>query len=259
MDRRNFLKTAGSVSAATLISFDAFAESGVTPLHVRGLVMVSFNDPDYLKLALPEAPHHKAILNITPKDGEQRTVGLNGHAQVVGVEHNSSQPKILLPELVKMTEIYGSSIKSLMEKSHSIISIPWSAVHSISTHKVSKNRWTFIREDTGNEVQTFRPRKLAESLKIELRSTATLKFNDGKLSVPLSEVRELGTDFIPVSNEVGDFSDHFAYYMPYVETGNKPFGVKPKELGKRNQQTPSFGNSFAMVIPLMVCFLIELP
>ena len=94
---------------------------------------------------------------------------------------------------------------------------------------------------------------------IELLSSSTLKLNNGKVSVALGEVEELWTDFVPVGDKVGDFVDHFAHYLPYVETGNA-FPVLPKRLGRVRRQTkaPAVGNSFAMAFPSPICFLIRL-
>ena len=137
-----------------------------------------------------------------------------------------------------------------------MISIPWTAIKSVETHSLSKERWTFVRRETEEEVISFRPRKIADSIKIELLSTGTLTMNDGTISLPLREATEVWTDFVPESDKVGDFTHHFQHYMPYVQTASA-FEIEPKKVGKSTgqAQVPAMGNSLTMVMPWPVCFL----
>jgi len=41
---------------------------------------------------------------------------------------------------------------------------------SVTTAVVSPTRYTFVRSDNGAEIETFRPRQIAESLKFDLSS-----------------------------------------------------------------------------------------
>ena len=260
MNRRDFMTVVGGAGAASILGSSSLLASSekTTPLYVRGLVMLSFSDDNYLRIALPKAHAHKATLTIVPNEGDRRYTEIKGHGALEGVRPDGTKPEVRLPELLHIREIYRDAVPRL-EDSQSTISVPWSAVRSITTNTVSKDRWTFIRTDTGEEVHSVRPRKIAESIKIELLSSSTLKLNNGKVSVALGEVEELWTDFVPVGDKVGDFVDHFAHYLPYVETGNA-FPVLPKRLGRARRQTkaPAVGNSFAMAFPSPICFLIRL-
>ena len=257
MNRRNFMTVFGGVSAATILGNRQLLASGAetTSFYVRGLVMLTFDDPNYLRIVIPEAHGHKATLSIVPNEGDQRTLSIEGHGALEGITPNGQKPDLRLPELLHVREIYRDATPKI-DDSPSIISIPWSAIRSVSTNTVSDDRWTFVRTDTGEEVNTVRPRKIAESLKIELVSSGTLKLNNGKASVPLGGAKELWTDFIPVRDDIGDFVDHFEHYMPYVET-SEAFTVIPKRLGRprRKATVPPMGNSYAMLFPDPICFL----
>ena len=169
MNRRDFMTVFGGVSAATVLgNRQLFAFDGeTTPFYVRGLVMLTFDDPNYLRLAIPEAHGHKATLSIVPDEGDQRTLAIKGHGALEGIAPNGRKPDLKLPELLDVREIYRDATPKI-DDSPSIISIPWSAIRSVSTNTVSDDRWTFVRTDTGEVVHTVRPRKIAESLKIEL-------------------------------------------------------------------------------------------
>ena len=259
MNRRDFMTVFGGVTAVTMLgNRQLVASEETTPFYVRGLVMLRFDDPNYLWLAIPEAHGHKATLSIVGNEADRRTLPIKGHGALEGIAPNGQKPDLQLPELLHIREIYRDATPKI-DDSPSIISIPWSAIRSVSTNTVSDDRWTFIRTDTGEEVNTVRPRKIAESLKIELVSSGTLKLNNGKASVALSEVQELSTDFIPVRDDIGDFVDHFAHYLPYVET-SEAFHVIPKRLGRprRKPTVAPMGNSYATVFPDIICFLLLL-
>ncbi len=258
MNRRDFMTVFGGVGAAAVLGDRQLLASDdeTTSFYVRGLVMLTFDDPNYLRLAIPEAHGHKAMLSIVPDEGDQRTLPIKGHGALEGIAPNGQKPDLHLPELLHIREIYRDATPKI-DDSPSIISIPWSAIRSVRTNTVSDHRWTFTRTDTGEEVNTVRPRKIAESLKIELVSSSTLKLNNGKASVALSRVQELWTDFIPIRDDIGDFVDHFAHYMPYVDT-SEAFHVIPKRLGppRRRATVPPMGNSYATVWPDIMCFLL---
>ena len=54
-----------------------------TSFYVRGLVMLTFDDPNYLRIVIPEAHGHKATLSIVPNEGDQRTLSIEGHGALV--------------------------------------------------------------------------------------------------------------------------------------------------------------------------------
>ena len=255
MNRRQFLGVAAGTSAASLIPKTTLFAESTTSFYVRGLVMLSFRDPEFLQIGFPKAHAHAATLRVFPLEGDEWSTELKGRGNLVG-EFTGSKPEILLPELVSMTELYGQTVRPRIEKSPSLISIPWSAVQSVSTHSLSKSRYTFVRADTREEIHSFRPRRIAESLRIDILSSGTMNINDGKLTLPLNGVSELGTDFVPTRDGTGGFESHFQYYLPYVE-GND-FDVVPKNLSPSKKSTRMAGNSFMMVLPWPTCFLVLL-
>jgi hypothetical protein len=259
MKRREFMSVAGGAVAISMLpSSSLFAVSQTTPFHVRGLAMLSFSDPQYLRIALPKAPHHAATLVVKALGGEPVETRIEGHGAVAGIAPSGVRPDIRIPELIHIRELYKDAVAKL-DASPSIISVPWSAVASMSTEVVSEDRWTFVFKDTGAEVNSFRPRKIAESIKIDLVSNATLTMNGGKVSVPLAGIEEVRTDFTPMHENAGGFEDHFDHYMPYVSTADVA-EVVPKKLGKPTQSATisGFGNAFAArFFPFTACFLVQ--
>ncbi|MBI4474615.1 MAG: hypothetical protein HY646_18235, partial [Acidobacteria bacterium] len=219
MNRREFLTVLGGVSAVTVINPNAAFAADTTSLYVKGLVMFDFENPDVLRVGFPKAPGHKATLSIVPENGSKRLMTIKGHGTVDASNVlNSTEPKIFVPELVRMKEFYGASVKSKVDRCPSVITIPSAAIHSITTAELSKARYTFERVDNGKEVNTFRPRQVAETIKIELSSAGTLKLDNGKINIPLQTARELRVEYAPENIAGMDaYSDHFHHYFSYVE------------------------------------------
>jgi hypothetical protein len=261
MKRREFLSVAGGAVAISMLpSSSLLAADQTTPFYVRGLAMLSLSDPQYLRIALPKAPHHAATLVVTPSGGQPTETRIEGNGRVEGIAAGGIKPDIRLPEVVHIRELYREAVSKL-DNSPTVISIPWSAVRSMSTNVVSEDRWTFVFKDTGEEVNSFRPRKIAESIKIDLVSNATLTMNGGKFSVPLAGAEQVWTDFTPTHEMAGGFEDHFGYYMPYVNTAAGAREVAPKELGRqaRSVRMPALANSFAAkMYPFSACFVVQL-
>src|SRR5262249_29586626 len=144
----------------------AWATEQTTTFYLRGLVMIAFEN-QMLRIGFPKAPGHKAILQIQPVNGTKRTITLKGNGSLQTSLAATEQPKVSIPEVVRMSEFYGTGVKANFKKCPSVIEIPLSAIRSITASSVTKDRWTFVRADTGAEVNTFRPRQIAEGLKIE--------------------------------------------------------------------------------------------
>jgi hypothetical protein len=260
MNRREFLTVAGGVSAASLVSRRAaFAGTSTTSLYVKGLVIVDFDDPNYLRLGFPKAPGHKATLAITPQHGDKKTLTIKGHGAVNAQTIALTQPKIVVPEIVRLKEFYGDAIKSKVNLCPSVISIPYSAISSVSTDEVSAARYTFVRADNGAEVTSFRPRRVAETIRIDLSSAGTLKLDSAKVAIPLETTRELRIEYAP--EEAGDmdaYADHFYHYFAYVERpAALDFDVVPRKLGGSSAPTPRIGNNFAAWGSWPYCFVIS--
>src|SRR5205823_8493036 len=174
---------------------------------------------DLIRIGFPKAPGHKATLSIVPQTGAKRVIAIKGNGAVEAPLVASSDPKIFVPEIVRMKEFYGDAVKSHVDKCPSVISIPKTAIHSVTTSEVSPSRYTFVRADNGEEVNSFRPRQVAETIKIDLSSAGILKLDEGKVNIPLETARELRVEYTPEKIEPGfdPYRDHFGHYFAYVE------------------------------------------
>jgi len=270
VNRRQFLSALGCAGAVSAMGVSAFASTSadnvtadLTSLYVKGLVMVDLGNPDVIRLGFPKAAGHKATLSIIPQSGVPRIITIKGHGAVEPKEIASADPKIFVPELVRMREFYGDAVKSHVDKCPSIISIPSNAIRSITTSEVSKARWTFVRADNGEEVTSFRPRQVAETIKIDLSSAGILKLDEGKVNIPLETARELRVEYTPEKIEPGfdPYRDHFGHYFAYVERpAALDFDVIPKRITGSSSTTPKVGHHFMMVDNYAsACYLIGTP
>jgi hypothetical protein len=265
MNRRHFFTAMGATAAAaSLIRVNgAFAAETTTSFYVKGLIMVSFEDSKVLRLGLPKAPGHKATLALVPQTGSQRSLSLKGGTYAVETAAKVlSKPEYKIPELVRMQELHGNGIRSRVNECPTVISIPYGAIKSITTADVSPDRYTFVRSDNGEEIITFRPRKVADTLRIELSSDAVLKMENGKSVVAMNTMKEVHTEYSPdtpiTQAEIDMFSEHFTHYYGYLD---QPAGAKflavPKVVGGKSAPTPNVGHHFvAPFPPFMACYVI---
>jgi len=254
----------GGATAVSMMNMPSvFAGSNTTSLYVKGLVMLSVSDPAVVRLGFPKAPGHKATLEVVPQTGDRRVLAFKGQGQVEANGFALSEPSIKIPELVSMKEFYGTTYHSRIEECPTLITIPRNAIKSITTATVSDARYTFLRADNGLEVTTFRPRQIADTLKIDLSSAAVLKLENGKVSIPLETARELRADYSPVesaSNSGDAYAEHFRHYFMYLDrAAAADFDVVPKKLGESSARTPRVGNNFAAAFwPYTFCYAVEL-
>jgi hypothetical protein len=260
MKRREFLAVAGGATAVSVMTTvkPVFAER-TTSLYATGLLMASFEDTQ-LRLGFPKAPGHNATLAVTPQAGAQRTINIKGTGYVETNAPSSGRPKMAIPELIRLQEIYGDGIRSKVNECPIVINIPYGAIRNIGTAAVSPTRYTFVRADNGQEIETFRARKIAETLKIDLSSAGALKLDSGKVSIPLDGISELHVSHSPGGSALttsGDvFADHFHHYLPYVDRPPAAdFDVLPKKLAG-DSPMPRVGNSFFP--PFYFCFVVAL-
>jgi len=268
LNRREFLSVLGGAGAVSMVSISAFAStsadktaSSVTSLYVKGLVMLDLGHPDFVRIGFPKAPGHKATLSIVPENGASRAIFIKGNGSVEMQGIAATDPKIFVPELVRFRELYGNGVASHIERCPSVISIPSNAIRSITTSEVSKERWTFVRAQSGEEVTSFRPRHVAETVKIDLSSASVLKLDQGKVNIPLDTTRELRMEYTPEKIEPGfdPYSDHFGHYFDYVERpAALDFDVVPKKLTGFSSPTPKVGQRF-VDNAAAACFLIGCP
>src|SRR6185295_4595841 len=201
MNRRNFVTAmGGATAAASILNLKTIlgASGTTTPFYLKGLVMVSFEDSLVLRLGFPNAPGHKGTLAVIPQSGSSRNINMKGKSTVDGSAVGSAQAnRFVIPELVRMREFYGESIRSRIGECPTVVSIPYTAIKSIVAVELSPKPYTFVRRDTGAEVASFRVRKIAETLKIELASDGVIRIDGGKTSIALSQTRELHAEFAP--------------------------------------------------------------
>ncbi len=262
MNRRDFLSVMGGVAVLSKASTSFALDGGTTPLYVKGLVILDMEDSKTLKLAFPKAPGHKATLSIVPENGSSRTMTIKGHGSLESKNLiTSSDPRIFVPELVRMQEFYGKSVRSRVNEAPSIISIPYNAIQSVTTSEVSSDRITFVRADNGKEVNSFRPRRVAETIKIELSSSGILKLDNNKVSIPLETTRELRVEYAPETMTGFDgYRDHFQHFFSYVERpAALDFDVVPQKVGGNSAPMPSGGHHYAMVWPDAFCYPAGIP
>jgi len=266
MNRRYFLTAMGGTTAAVASLSQVskvFAAETTTPFYVKGLVMISFEDSKVLRLGLPKAPGHKATLAMVPQKGSQRSVNLKGAYTVETAATGSGRPDYKIPELIRMQELYGNGIHSRVNECPTVITIPYDAIKSITTAEVSPTRYTFVRADNGQEVTTFRPRKVAETLRIELSSNATMKLDGGKTSIAMNSLKEVHAEYSPdapaTKADMDAFTAHFPHYYAYLDRpANANFDVLPKNLGNTSAATPRVGNNFMPFYPYMMCFVVAI-
>jgi hypothetical protein len=264
MNRRHFLTamSGATAAAASLIHVTrALAAERTTSFYVKGLILVSFEDSKVLRLGLPKAPGHKATMAMVPQLGSPRSLTLKGHYSIETAALATVKPEYKIPELIRMQELYGNNIHSRVTKCPTVINIPYAAIKSITAADISRERYTFVRSDNGQEIASFRPRKVADTLRIELSSDAVMKMEGGKSIVAMDAMKEVHTEYAPdapaTQAEIDAFAAHFNHYYDYLDRpAGAGFQAVPKQLGGNSSPTPHVGNHFAMYWPYTACYVI---
>jgi hypothetical protein len=268
MNRREFLNVFGGATAMTMAIpalglTSSATDASVVSLYVKGLVMVDLGNPALVRLGFPKAPGHKATLSVIPQAGTKQILPIKGNGEVKGGGLASADSKIVVPELIRMKEFYGDDVKSHVDRCPGVISIPRNAIRSVTATELTPTRYTFVRSDTGEEVATFRPRQVADAIKIDLSSAGTLKLDDGKVNIPLETARELRVEYTAERTGSSDpFADHFHHYFPYVERpAALDFDVVPRRVGASSAPapTPHAGHHFMMLDNVVLCSLVAVP
>jgi hypothetical protein len=266
MNRRHFLTTVGGAAAAagTLTHVNTALAAQTSAFYVKGLVMASFEDPKVLRLGLPKAPGHKATLQLTPQRGSEQWTNLKGIYSVESSQSLSVKPNYKIPELVRLQEIYGNDVHSRVQDCPTVIHISYAAIRLITATEISPTRYTFVRADNGQEITTFRPRKIAETLKIELSPDSVLRLNGAKNAISLNTMKEVHAEYAPEDpaaiSGIDAFTAHFPHYNAYLDRSTKAnFDVLPRNLGPMPQATPKIGNNFAGPLwPYYACYVVGL-
>ncbi len=259
MNRREFFTLIGGASVVSMTSIrPAFAAEQTTNLYLNGLLMVSFEDHS-LRVGFPKAAGHKGTLKIVPVNGSTRTIAVKGNGIVETAAPANGRPKVFAPEAVQMSEIYGAGVKANFEKCPHIIEIPYAAIKSITSSSLTKDRWTFVRSDSKQEIDTFRPRQIAEGLKLELMSNSVLKLDGGKILVKLESTQEILCSYAPEPKDIYPdmIVDHFAHYVQYMDRPPAAdFIAEPKKTNAMvSAPTPRLGNRF-MIAGTPWCFVV---
>jgi hypothetical protein len=119
-----------------------------------------------------------------------------------------------------------------------------------------------VRSDNGQEIASFRPRKVADTLRIELSSDAVMKAEGGKSLVAMNTMKEVHTEYAPdapaTQAEIDAFAAHFSHYYDYLDRpAGANFQAVPKKLGGNSAVTPPHvGNHFAPMWPYFACYVI---
>jgi hypothetical protein len=258
MKVRNLLTAicAFAVVSFPTLGFSAEQEKSTPSIVVRGLVMVQLEDRDALRIAVPDAPHHKSMITFVMKDGRQHVFPFKGRGVLTVAEAAKTAPVVKVPEIVRMKELYGEGVEPLFSRSPEMISIPWTAIRSVRTEKVTDVRYTFIRKDNGQELETFRPRQVAESIRIEVSSIGRLDFDHAKLAFG-ADVGEIRIEHVPQHlTSATPIVEHFHHYMHYVKRpSGKDYDVEPKRVSHARRVSPLTGNLFWINAEIPCCLI----
>lgn len=247
MNTRKMMLGISVLAAVASVSMSSSAQEPPTSpaIIVKGLVMVRLQDRDGLRIALPNAPHHKATITFRMDDGTKRVFPFKGHGTISANDVALTRADIRVPELVQIKEIYGDGTKFLLDRAENMLLIPWSGIRKVSTKEVTAARYTFVRTDNGEEIETFRPRQVAESLRIDLTSDGAMTFNQSSIRFN-SDVRVIEVEHAPQNVTSADpIQEHFHHYAHYfIRPSTKMFDVEPRKLSGATQRSPRVGNSF---------------
>jgi hypothetical protein len=249
MKFRNLLTAISVFAALSFASWKVLAQPG-TPtspvIFVRGLLMLQLEQQDGLHVILPDASGHKAAITFVTVDGKRIVVPMKGRSTIQSSQSNDSPAVVKVPELVRLKELFGAAFTSKVERAPANVSIPWSSIRSVTTDEVSPARYTFIRTDNGEEIETFRPRNIAETIRIQLTSLGELNFKPLKSDIDVGKVKEIWIEQVPKSLDSADmFRDHFHHYLHYIERpAGQNFNVEPKKLWGASTSTTRSGQSF---------------
>jgi len=235
---RNLL-IAVSVSAAVCVAcLSAFAGADTSTgpvVFVKGLLMLQLQQENGLQIILPDAEAHHATITFVMKDGTRKSIPFKGHGTIATTRSGNAPAVIKVPELIRMRELFGDGVKPLVERAPNKVSIPWSSIQSVTTEEVSPYRYPFVRKDNGEEIETFRPRKISETIRIQLTSLGQLDIRPLKSDIDTSKVKEVWMEQVPqrADSAAGDmFREHFHHLLQYINRpSDQSFDVEPRRLG----------------------------
>jgi hypothetical protein len=146
MNRRDFLAAAGSVTAASMFTTNPLFAERTTSLYAKGLIIASFEDSQVLRLGFPKASGHKATLDIAPLTGKHQNLIMRGNNIIETADSSSNKPKFVIPEVIRMQELYGDGIRSRVNECPVVLSIPYAAIRNITATDLSPSKYKFVRQ-----------------------------------------------------------------------------------------------------------------
>ena len=257
MKVRNLLAAAGVFAVClTTSSVAAQPEVSTSPaVLIRGLMILQLAQKDALHIVLPDAPGHKATVTFVMNDGTRHVIPFKGHSIVKAASDPERSTAVMkVPELVRMKELYGNGFTPLIDRVANRIEIPWPGIRAVKTDKVTNSRYTFVRKDNGEEITSFRPRNIAESLRVELSSFESLHFNGLKREIDAAAVKEIWIEQVPKDMGTADiYPDHFHHYFHYIaRAASQNFDVEPRRVSGAISRSPRVGQSFWLDL-VIVC------
>lgn len=252
MKFRNLLRAVSVFALLSLASMSAFAETDASTspvVFVKGLLMLQLQQKDGLQIILPEADGHKATITFVMNDGSRQVIPFKGLSSIRNLQAETSQAVVQVPELVRLKELFGDGAKARVDNVPNKVFISWSSIQSMTTEEVSPYRYTFVRKDTGSEIETFRPRNIAETIRIQLTSSGQLDFKALKRDIDVRKVKEIWVEQVPEradSASMDMFQEHFHHYLHYVvRPAGQNFDVEPTRLtSAAANATPRLGRAF---------------
>lgn len=241
------LLAAISVFTVCFMSFAGQPDAPSSPVvFVQGLLMLQLEQADGLHIAVPAAEGHIASITFVMQDGQRHSIPFKGHSVVQMTGTTASTPVVKVSDLVRMKELYGDGFRVRMERSTNSISIPWNSIAMVSTERVTNARYTFVRRDNGEEIVAFRPRNIAESIRIDLSPSGQLKSGLAKGRIDLGGVREIRIEQQPTEMSGMDaYAEHFDSYLRYIDRpAGLNFDVEPRKLSGAGTYFPHVGQSF---------------
>lgn len=243
---RNLLAAISVFTACVMTLASQPNISSAPVVLVKGLLMLQLEQKDGVHIAVPEAPGHKATITFVMRDRQRYSIPFKGHSVIQMAGATGGTPVVKVPELVRMKELYADGFTPRVERSPNSVVIPWGSIAMVSTDKVTDVRYTFVRADNGEEIVAFRPRNIAESIRIDLSASGKLNSELGKARLDLGAVAEIRIEQLPAGMSGMDmYTQHFYHYFHYIDRApNLNFDVEPRKVSAGTSYSPRVGQSF---------------
>jgi hypothetical protein len=223
-------------------------------MYLKGRIVLSFQNRDVLQIVLARGPGFATTCSITSRSGNTNTTVLSSGGWIDTEDVPWPAPQIEVPELVELSEIYGGGIRLKTNKHSSVISVPLSRIRRLAAHRATSELYSFVRADTGLAIESFRPRRLAESVALDLARNAVLCLDDG-MSIPLESAREIWIESDRANSHPDMFGDHSLHDFECIDgSSQQDFVVIPRRVEDLSSWIPEGGP--AMLEPLPLRFMV---